>query len=124
MFQTVNRAEKAMADQGFEVRRLDKEGIKQQLQAYFDAGRADAARCGRCPVDGGKMRIFQRRKPRTVEEQEATAVKDFFDQLLPGAIRFYPDSCVCGNTWRSVWAVKEYPPSTEEQAHPVPPGQP
>lgn len=62
------------------------------------------------------MRIFQRRKPRTVEEQEATAVKDFFDQLLPGAIRFYPDSCVCGNTWRSVWAVKEYPPSTEEQA--------
>ena len=62
------------------------------------------------------MRIFQRRKPRTMEEQEATAVKDFFDQLLPGAIRFYPDSCVCGNTWRSVWAVKEYPPSTEEQA--------
>jgi len=38
VFQTVNRAEKAMADQGFEVRRLDKEGIKQQLQAYFDAG--------------------------------------------------------------------------------------
>lgn len=33
-----NRAEKAMADQGFEVRRLDKEGIKQLLQAYFDAG--------------------------------------------------------------------------------------
>lgn len=56
------------------------------------------------------------KKPRTVEEQEAAGVKDFFDQLLPGAIRFYPDSCVCGNTWRSVWAVKEYPPSTEEQA--------
>ena len=33
-----NRAEKAIADQGFEVRRLDKEGIKQLLQAYFDAG--------------------------------------------------------------------------------------
>lgn len=49
VFQTVNRAEKAMADQGFEVRRLDKEGIKQQLQAYFDAGRADAARCGTVP---------------------------------------------------------------------------
>ena len=62
VFQTVNRAEKAMADQGFEVRRLDKEGIKQQLQAYFDAGGQVRCRCGRCPVDGGKMRIFQTQK--------------------------------------------------------------
>ena len=38
VFQTVNRAEKAMADQGFEIRRLDKAGIKRLLAVYFDAG--------------------------------------------------------------------------------------
>ena len=36
------------------------------------------------------MTIFQK-KPLTAEEQEAAAVKDFFDMLLPGAIRFYPE---------------------------------
>ena len=61
------------------------------------------------------MTIFQK-KPLTAEEQEAAAVKDFFDMLLPGAIRFYPDSYVCANTYRSVWAIKEYPPAAEEQA--------
>lgn len=38
VFQTVNRAEKAMAEQGFEIRRLDKAGIKRLLAVYFDAG--------------------------------------------------------------------------------------
>ena len=61
------------------------------------------------------MTIFQK-KPLTAEEQEAAAVKDFFDMLLPGAIRFYPDSYVCANTYRSVWTIKEYPPAAEEQA--------
>lgn len=61
------------------------------------------------------MTIFQK-KPLTAEEQEIAAVKDFFDMLLPGAIRFYPDSYVCANTYRSVWVIKEYPPAAEEQA--------
>ena len=50
------------------------------------------------------------------EKQERQAVKDFFDRILPGTLKFYSDHYVCGDSYRCVWAVKEYPPSTEEQA--------
>lgn len=36
--------------------------------------------------------------------------------LLPSAIRFYPDYFICGNTYRAVWAIRDYPATTEEQA--------
>ena len=42
--------------------------------------------------------------------------KDFFDRISPGIIRFYTDHYICGNSFRCVWAVTEYPPSTEETA--------
>lgn len=50
------------------------------------------------------------------EKQERQAVKDFFDRILPGTLKFYSDHYVCGDSYRCVWAIKEYPPSTEEQA--------
>lgn len=50
------------------------------------------------------------------EKQERQAIKDFFDRILPGTLKFYSDHYVCGDSYRCVWAVKEYPPSTEEQA--------
>lgn len=50
------------------------------------------------------------------EKQERQAVKDFFDRVLPGTLKFYSDHYACGDSYRCVWAVKEYPPSTEEQA--------
>lgn len=43
-------------------------------------------------------------------------MKDFFDRILPGTLKFYSDHYVCGDSYRCVWAIKEYPPSTEEQA--------
>lgn len=43
-------------------------------------------------------------------------VKDFFDMVVPSAIRFYADCFVCGDTYRCVWAIKEYPPSTTDMA--------
>ncbi|MCM1286908.1 MAG: DUF87 domain-containing protein [Clostridium sp.] len=59
-----------------------------------------------------------KRKPRvmTLEEQEEIRTKDFFDCILPGAVRFFTDHYIVGDSYRCVWAVREYPPSTEEQA--------
>ena len=52
------------------------------------------------------------------ERERLTAgyLKSFFDRIAPSVIRFYPDTFVCGNSWRCVWAIREYPPVTEEQA--------
>ena len=56
------------------------------------------------------------RKKTKQEKQERLAVKDFFDRVLPGVLKFYSDHYICGDSYRCVWAIKEYPPSTEEQA--------
>lgn len=56
------------------------------------------------------------RKKKEEEKQERLAIKDFFDRVLPGNLKFYSDHYVCGDSYRCVWAVREYPPSTEEQA--------
>lgn len=59
-----------------------------------------------------------RRKPKelTLEEQEKIYTKDFFDMILPSVIKFNVDHYVFGDSYRCVWAVKNYPTSTEEQA--------
>ena len=49
-------------------------------------------------------------------DPRAVAVKDFFDMLSPSAIKFFPDYLICGDTFRCVWAVREYPPQTADQA--------
>ncbi|MBC8597533.1 DUF87 domain-containing protein [Oscillospiraceae bacterium NSJ-50] len=36
--------------------------------------------------------------------------------IAPSVIKFFPDYFICGNTYRSVWALREYPTTTEEQA--------
>lgn len=46
-------------------------------------------------------------------EQE---VKSFLDMIAPGVIKFFPDHFICGNTYRCVWALREYPTATDEQA--------
>ena len=43
-------------------------------------------------------------------------MKDFIDMVSPSIIQFEIDHYVCGNTYRCVWALREYPTSTEEQA--------
>lgn len=52
----------------------------------------------------------------TPEEQDVIRTKDFFDCILPGTVRFFTDHYIVGDSYRCVWAVREYPPSTEEQA--------
>ena len=59
-----------------------------------------------------------KRKPKilTPEQAEEIRTKDFFDMILPGAVKFLSDHYIVGDSYRCVWAVREYPPSTEEQA--------
>jgi len=42
--------------------------------------------------------------------------KSFLDMIAPGVIKFFPDHFICGNTYRCVWALREYPTATDEQA--------
>lgn len=46
---------------------------------------------------------------------EEIRTKDFFDMILPGNIKFFSDHYIIGDSYRSVWVIREYPPSTEEQ---------
>ena len=63
------------------------------------------------------MRSRKQKKKELSEEQlEVIDTKNFFDRIAPGIIRFYTDHYICGNSFRCVWAVTEYPPSTEETA--------
>lgn len=36
--------------------------------------------------------------------------------ILPGTVKFLSDRYILGDSYRCVWAIREYPPSTEEQA--------
>ena len=60
--------------------------------------------------------MMKRNRSLTPAQAEEACVKDFFDQILPGTIKFLSDHYVLGDSYRCVWAVREYPPSTEEQA--------
>ena len=45
-----------------------------------------------------------------------TKIKDFLDMIAPGIIKFNTDHFICGNTFRCVWVLREYPTATDEQA--------
>ena len=59
-----------------------------------------------------------KRKPKvlTPEQAEEIRTKDFFDMILPGTVKFSTDHYIIGDNYCCVWAIREYPPSTEEQA--------
>ena len=67
------------------------------------------------------MRISRTKKnkidlPRTDAEKEQIRIKEFLDMCSPSVLKFYPDYYICGSTYRSVWAIREYPTDTDEQA--------
>lgn len=59
-----------------------------------------------------------KRKPKVLTPAQAEEIrtKDFFDCILPGTIKFMSDHYILGDSYRCVWAIREYPPTTEEQA--------
>ncbi len=60
---------------------------------------------------------MKKRKNTGVEKEFNTKPqKDFLDMIAPSVVKFYTDYFICGNTFRCVWALREYPTSTSEQA--------
>ncbi|MGF7145476.1 type IV secretory pathway VirB4 component [Anaerotaenia torta] len=54
-------------------------------------------------------------KARTPQTDDVR-IQEFLDMIAPSVIKFFTDYFICGNTYRSVWALREYPTATEEQA--------
>ena len=63
----------------------------------------------------GTLMAKKKQLPEEAAHSEAY-VKDFFDMAVPSAIRFNVDHFICGDSYRSVWAIREYPPQTSDQA--------
>jgi len=61
--------------------------------------------------------IFKRRNPymprtnlKAVPAREnVVRLQDFIDMISPSVIKFNTDHFICGNTFRCVWALREYP---------------
>lgn len=58
-------------------------------------------------------KMFKRKKE--IPEEEVI-VQEYLDMISPSAIHFYVEYFICGNTYRCVWALREYPTATDEQA--------
>ena len=61
------------------------------------------------------MSLFGRKKKAQNGDPEVRT-KDFFDCILPGTMKFFANYYIVGDTYRCVWVIREYPPTTEEQA--------
>ena len=61
------------------------------------------------------MSLFGRKK-KVQNGDTGVRTKDFFDCILPGTMKFFADYYIVGDTYRCVWVIREYPPTTEEQA--------
>ena len=57
-----------------------------------------------------------RKKRSPASSTDSCNIKDFLDMIAPSVIDFKVDHFLCGNTCRCVWALREYPTSTDEQA--------
>ena len=57
-----------------------------------------------------------RKKRSPAPMTDSVGIKDFLDMIAPSVIDFKVDHFLCGNTYRCVWALREYPTSTDEQA--------
>lgn len=60
--------------------------------------------------------VSKSRKKNNAVAVENAKIKDFLDMIAPGIIKFNTDHFICGNTYRCVWVLREYPTSTDEQA--------
>lgn len=49
-------------------------------------------------------------------EPDNVRIQEFLDMITPSVVKFNTDHFICGNTYRCVWALREYPTATEEQA--------
>lgn len=113
--------EQQINDYGFKVRRASREDLKRILSVYYEQNvTSDILQdhdgsywLGPPPEDKPdsrqKKKRGRRRKPKEMR-------KDFLDMVAPSILRFFSEYYICGSTYRCVWALREYPIQTEEQA--------
>ena len=51
------------------------------------------------------MSIFRRKKQ---TDAETESLKSFLDMIAPSIVKFETGYYICGNTFRCVWALREY----------------
>lgn len=121
IFNIINRVDKAISEHGFAANEWA--SLTSNVCLHCTSGQAYRVRIS--PILREKtnliwrncMRINLRKKKNLTDEQlEIISTKDFFDRTVPGIIKFYTDHYICGNFYKSCWAVTEYPTSTEETA--------
>lgn len=56
------------------------------------------------------------RKKEKITDPVEIQTQEFLDMIAPSVCKFYSEYFLCGNTYRCVWAIREYPTSTEDQA--------
>lgn len=42
-------------------------------------------------------------------QRDSVHLQDFLDMISPSVVKFNTDYFICGNTFRCVWALREYP---------------
>lgn len=57
-----------------------------------------------------------KRRVSDLNEVRQRQTLEFFDRVAPGAIKFYTDYYILGNTYRCAWALREISPVTEDLA--------
>jgi len=62
------------------------------------------------------LKIRKKEKKLTIEEQEKKYIKDFVDMISPSIIKFFPSYYIFGNTYRRVFALRNYPLNCENMA--------
>ena len=60
--------------------------------------------------------MIKNRKETMGMEPDNVRIQEFLDMIAPSVVKFNTDHFICGNTYRCVWALREYPTATEEQA--------
>ena len=66
--------------------------------------------------DADRRSVVKSRKINDEKNFTTKRCKDLVDMIAPSVVRFFTDYFICGNTYRCVWALREYPTSTNEQA--------
>ena len=116
--QTLSDTEQRINEFGFKSRLAGRDDLKRILSVYYEQNVTSEVLqdydgeywLGKQePKKAEKKKRKRRGKPQELE-------KDFLDMIAPTAIRFGSETFLCGNTRRCVWALREYPVQTEEQA--------
>ncbi len=59
--------------------------------------------------------MSKKSNPESISQKDIQ-IQEFLDMIAPSVIKFNTDHFICGNTYRCVWALREYPTATDEQA--------